>query len=136
MVTTTHLWYDGHSTGISACGVWRVRTEIQVFMREFHTHIHLDYESYDRIEFSSCKKYIYLLLVFYLNPQFKLFCYSLIITNNNLSLMIYCENIIDIKFLSLYLFIIWNVKNVKKMSTSYITKLLSITWRFNLYASI
>ena len=30
-------------TSISACGVSRVRVGIQVFKRELHTYIHLDY---------------------------------------------------------------------------------------------
>ena len=34
-------------------GVWEARAEVQVFMREFHTHIHLDYV---RVEILSCKK--------------------------------------------------------------------------------
>ena len=29
---------DGHSISISTCGVWRVRTGVQFFRREFHTH--------------------------------------------------------------------------------------------------
>ena len=38
-------------TSISACGVWEVRTGIQVFRKDFHTHIRLDYI---RVEFLSC----------------------------------------------------------------------------------
>ena len=41
--TTAHAWCDGHSTSISACGVWEVRAEVKVSMREFHTHIYLDW---------------------------------------------------------------------------------------------
>ena len=41
-VTTAHPWCDGHSTSISACGVWGVRAGVQVSRREFHTHINLD----------------------------------------------------------------------------------------------
>ena len=48
---TAHSWCDGHSTSISACGVWGVMIEIQVFRKKFHTHIHLDYV---RVEFLSC----------------------------------------------------------------------------------
>ena len=29
-------------SSISDCGVWRARIRVQVFRREFHTHIHLD----------------------------------------------------------------------------------------------
>ena len=42
LVTTVHSWCDGHSTSISAYGVWEVRIGVQVSKREFHTHIHLD----------------------------------------------------------------------------------------------
>ena len=41
--TTTHPWCDGHSTGTNTCEVWEARTGVQVSMRKFHTHIHLDY---------------------------------------------------------------------------------------------
>ena len=47
-ITTAHLWCDGHSTSISACGVWEARTRVQVSRREFHIHIYLDYT---RVEF-------------------------------------------------------------------------------------
>ena len=40
---TAHPWCDGHCISISACGVWEVRAGVQVFKREFHIHIHLDY---------------------------------------------------------------------------------------------
>ena len=40
--TTAYPWYDGHSTNISACGVWRARVEVQVSKREPHTHIYLN----------------------------------------------------------------------------------------------
>ena len=40
--TTAHPWCSGHSTSINACGVRRVRAEVQVSSMEFHTHIHLD----------------------------------------------------------------------------------------------
>ena len=42
LLTTAHPWCSGHSTNINACGVWGVRAGVQVFRREFHTHIHLD----------------------------------------------------------------------------------------------
>ena len=53
LITTAHPWCDGHSTSISACGVWGVgvRAEVQVSRRELHTHIHIDYV---RVEFISC----------------------------------------------------------------------------------
>ena len=41
-LTAVHPWCDGHSTSISAYGVWGVRAGVQVSRREFHTHIHLD----------------------------------------------------------------------------------------------
>ena len=47
-ITTAHLWCDGHSTSISACGVCEARVTVQVFRRELHIHIYLDYT---RIEF-------------------------------------------------------------------------------------
>ena len=47
-ITTAHLWCDGHSTSISACGVCEARVTVQVFRRELHIHIHLDYT---RVEF-------------------------------------------------------------------------------------
>ena len=28
--TTAYPWYNGHSTNISACGVWKVRAGVQV----------------------------------------------------------------------------------------------------------
>ena len=39
---TSHTWCNGHSTSINACEVWGVRTGVQVFRRELHTHIYLD----------------------------------------------------------------------------------------------
>ena len=42
-----------HPTSIYTCRVWEVRAEVQVFRKEFHTHIHLDYV---RVEILSCKK--------------------------------------------------------------------------------
>ena len=47
-ITIAHLWCDGHSTNISACGVWEARTRVQVSKRELHIHIYLDYI---RVEF-------------------------------------------------------------------------------------
>ena len=41
---------------VNACGAWRVRGEIQVSKKKFHTHIYLDY---DRVEFLFCI-YIYI----------------------------------------------------------------------------
>ena len=52
-VTTTHPWCDGHSTGISAYGVWGVRVRIQVSKMKLHAHIHLDSV---RVEFYHVKK--------------------------------------------------------------------------------
>ena len=40
--TTAYPWYDGHSTNISACGVWRARAGVQVSKRKPHTHIYLN----------------------------------------------------------------------------------------------
>ena len=34
----------GHSISINACEVWEARVGVQVSRREFHTHIHLDYD--------------------------------------------------------------------------------------------
>ena len=44
----------GHSTSISACGIWGLGASVvvQVFRREFYTHIHLDYAT--RVKFLSC----------------------------------------------------------------------------------
>ena len=41
-MTTAQPWCDGHSTSISACGVWGVRDVVRVFRKELYTHIHLD----------------------------------------------------------------------------------------------
>ena len=49
--TTAHPWCGGHFTSINACKVWGVRVEVQVSRREFHIHIHLDW---DRVEILSC----------------------------------------------------------------------------------
>ena len=35
---TAYPWCDGHSTSISACGVWEARARVQVSRRELHTH--------------------------------------------------------------------------------------------------
>ena len=50
---TAHPWCSGHSTSINTCGVRRVRAEVQVSRREFHTLINLNYV---RIEIISCIK--------------------------------------------------------------------------------
>ena len=52
---TTHLWYGDHFISINASEVWGVRVRVQVFRREIHTHIHLDYA---KIEILSCIKKI------------------------------------------------------------------------------
>ena len=52
-VTTAHLCYNGYSTSMNAYELWGVRAEIQIFRKEFHTHIHLDYVN---IEILSCIK--------------------------------------------------------------------------------
>ena len=41
-ITTAHPWCDGHSTSISAYGMWGARVRVQVSRRELHTHIYLD----------------------------------------------------------------------------------------------
>ena len=48
-----HFWRDGHFISISACEVYGVRVEIQISMREFQTHIHLNYII---VEFLFCIK--------------------------------------------------------------------------------
>ena len=52
-MTTAHPQYGGHFTSISTYGVWGERAEVQVFRREFYTHIHLDQV---RVEILFCKK--------------------------------------------------------------------------------
>ena len=42
---------------LSVCGVWRVRDRVQIFRRELHIHIYLDYVS---VEFLSYNIYIYI----------------------------------------------------------------------------
>ena len=37
--TIVHFWYGGHFTSINVCGVWKLRIEIQIFKRKFHTYI-------------------------------------------------------------------------------------------------
>ena len=49
--TTAHSWRNNHSTSISNCKMWKIRTEIQVSKKKPHTHIHLDYA---RLKFLSC----------------------------------------------------------------------------------
>ena len=39
---TVHSWCGSHSKNINTCGVWGVRTGVQVFMRKLHTYIHLN----------------------------------------------------------------------------------------------
>ena len=51
-ITIAHPWYGGHSTSINVCGVWGVKVRVQISRREFHKHIHLDY---DRVEILSYK---------------------------------------------------------------------------------
>ena len=41
-LTIAHPWCDGHFTSINACGMWGIKAEIQVSMKELQTHIHLD----------------------------------------------------------------------------------------------
>ena len=41
-VTTMQLWCSGHSTSISAYGVWEAKAGVQISRKELHTHIHLD----------------------------------------------------------------------------------------------
>ena len=41
-VNIAHSWCDNQFISISAFGVGRVRVGVQVSMREFHTHIHLN----------------------------------------------------------------------------------------------
>ena len=48
-----HFWCGGHSTSISTYGGLRVRAGVQVFKKELHKHIYLDYV---RVEFLSCIK--------------------------------------------------------------------------------
>ena len=51
--TTAQLWCSGYSTSINACGVWGVKTGVQISKKELHTHIYLDYV---RVEILSCIK--------------------------------------------------------------------------------
>ena len=64
-----HSWQNGHFTSISACRMWGVRAEIQVFKRKLYIHIHLDYV---RVKFISCKKKRYTTIQYY-NKLFDLF---------------------------------------------------------------
>ena len=41
-ITTAHPWCDDYFTSINACKMWGARTGVEIFMREFHTHILLD----------------------------------------------------------------------------------------------
>ena len=66
--TTTHPWYDGHSTSISACRMWGKRSGFKSPRGSF-THIHLDYV---RIEILSCKKKnLYVMCDFSMITQFR-----------------------------------------------------------------
>ena len=51
--TTAHLWCDGHSISINACGMWGARAGVQASKRELHTHIYLNQV---RVEILSCIK--------------------------------------------------------------------------------
>lgn len=42
-ITIAHHWRGSYSTRISSQGVWGVSPGVQVFKREIHTHVHLDY---------------------------------------------------------------------------------------------
>ena len=65
--TTTHPWYDGHSTSISACRMWEKRSGFKSPRGSF-THIHLDYV---RIEILSCKKKTFMsCVIFRWSPNF------------------------------------------------------------------
>ena len=55
--TTAHPWWYGHSTSMSACGVWGIRVGVQVSRSELHTHIHLNYII---VEFYLVYIYIYI----------------------------------------------------------------------------
>ena len=52
-----HSYHDGHFTSISTWRMWKVNAEIQVFGKEFHKHINLDYA---KVKFLSCIIYIYI----------------------------------------------------------------------------
>ena len=46
---TAHPWRNGYSTSTNACGVWKLRIEVQVSKREFYTHIHLRFNNINNI---------------------------------------------------------------------------------------
>ena len=52
-LTIAYLWCDGHFISINICKMWGARTRVQVFKKDFHIHIYLDYS---KVEFLSCKK--------------------------------------------------------------------------------
>ena len=39
--TIAYIWCDGHFISISVYGMWRIKVEIQVSKKEFHTHIYI-----------------------------------------------------------------------------------------------
>ena len=53
MDSMVHFWCSGYSISISVCRVWEVKTGVQVFRKELHTHI---YVNYAKVEFLSCIK--------------------------------------------------------------------------------
>ena len=53
LVRKSKFWCSGCFTSITTCGVWGARVRVQVFRKEFYTHIHLNYA---KLEFLSCKK--------------------------------------------------------------------------------
>ena len=53
---TAHHWGDGYFISISVCGVWEIKTEIQVSRRELHTQIHLEYARVECYLISKKKK--------------------------------------------------------------------------------
>ena len=48
VVTTAYSWCNGHSTSITACGVWWARVRVQVSRKDLHVYKHLDWI---RVEF-------------------------------------------------------------------------------------
>ena len=48
--------YTQASRSISVCEMWGVRVGIQVFKRELHTHIHLDYAKVEILSYKKNKK--------------------------------------------------------------------------------
>ena len=73
--TVAYPQCDGHSTSISACGVWGERVNVQVSRRETHTHIHLEQVKVE-ILFCILKKKNYILyfkLTTFQNSHIQLF---------------------------------------------------------------